>query len=240
MAVRGARSSFEHFDRQFGLVKRAGLVYTARMSNGIRVYTGGSTMCNGYLIEGADGYVAIDAPAGFAAWVKQQMPDRARLTHLLLTHQHFDHVEDAAQLKADTGCLIHAHSPYDRRLTLEDFARLDWGLKLNVAPYRVDDVMGDQRSHADWGGLKWQIIPLPGHSPDSLVYRLDERQTLFTGDVLFAGSVGRTDFPGGSQRSLLNGIEEKLEGLDPQLSILSGHGPATTLQEELLNNPWLC
>ncbi len=210
------------------------------MSDGIRVFTGGATMCNGYLVEGPDGFVAVDAPEGFAAWACRWLPEGAKLGHLLLTHQHFDHVQDAAELKARTGCRIHAHSPYSTDLTLESMARLGWGLNLHVEPYRVDDVLGSDRSEGDWGGLHWNLIALPGHSPDSIVYRLDARKTLFTGDVLFAGSVGRTDFPGGSQKDLLHGIETKLSQLDPQLRILSGHGPASSLKEELLNNPWLC
>lgn len=209
------------------------------MGNDVRMYCGGPVMCNGYLLEGADGYVAIDAPEGFADWVLTEMPEGARLRHLLLTHQHFDHVQDAARLRKLTGCVIHAHSSYSPSLTLEDLATRGWGLPLHVAAFEVDDVIGSSRTQANWGGREWRMYHVPGHSQDSLVYELPDAGVLLTGDVLFAGAIGRTDFPGGSFSALVEGIRLKLTPLDPHLRVLSGHGPASTLQEELLNNPYL-
>lgn len=226
-------------NKHFGLAKRVDCVYNQRMADKIRVYSGGPVMCNGYLLEGKDGYVAVDAPEGFADWALSQMPEGAVLRHLLLTHQHFDHVQDAARLKQRTGCILHAHSRYSTALTLEDLARGSWGLPLHVQPFEVDDAMGDACKSARWGGLSWSIYHIPGHSPDSLVYEVPELGMLLTGDVLFAGSIGRTDFPGGNYQALVTGIREKLAPLDPHLRIGSGHGPESTLKEELLNNPYL-
>ena len=213
-------------------------MYNARVSRKIQVYTGGSVGCNGYLIEGSKGYVAVDAPLGMAAWVQRQLPAGAKLTHLLLTHQHFDHVEGAAELKERTGCRICAVAPYSRTLTLEEAAGA-WGLP-PIPPYEVDEVLGTAPRKADWAGLEWKIFPIAGHATDGAAYYLPGDDELFVGDILFAGSVGRTDFPGGSMSILVRGIQEHLMPLPPQTTVNSGHGPASSIGEEQLNNPYIC
>ncbi len=203
----------------------------------IRKYTGGPVSCNGFLIRGNEGYVAVDAPLGFANWALSCLPEGEKLTHLILTHQHFDHVQDAARLQKLTGCRICAHSPYSPDLTLEEAARA-WRIT-PPAPFTVDDVIGSSRSQADWGGLNWQLYAISGHSPDGMAYGLTAAECLFAGDILFAGSIGRTDFPGGSMEALVRGIRDKLLPLAPATTVYSGHGPATSIQEEVLNNPYL-
>ncbi len=193
--------------------------------------------CNAYLIEGSEGYVLVDAPDGAAAWVARQLPEGSRLSHLLITHQHFDHVEDAAALQERYGCSIHAHSAYSPALTLEELGS-GWGLP-PVAPFRVDDAFGSGKTGADWGGLSWEIFHIPGHAPDGVAYLLREKDCVFVGDILFAGAVGRTDFPGGSMAQLVRGIRTQLANLDPHTEVYSGHGPSTTIGEELLNNPYI-
>ncbi len=207
------------------------------MAVDVRIYTGGPAACNAYLIKGSTGYVAVDAPLGFADWVCKRLPEGATLTDLLITHQHFDHVQDAARLRELTGCRIHAHSAHSRELTLEDAAGR-WGIE-PPAPYHVDDAFGSSLTSADWGGLAWTLHHIPGHSPDGMAYHLAEKELLFVGDILFAGSIGRTDFPGGSMSTLVRGIREKLMVLEPATRIYSGHGPFTSIQEEMLNNPYL-
>ncbi len=207
------------------------------MSTDIQVYTGGSCACNGYLVKAPNGYVAIDAPEGMAAWVAKKLPSGARVTDLLITHQHFDHVQGAAELAAATGCNIHACMPYSTALTLEDSVGRLWGER--VPPFRVDDAFGTACTQAEWGGLRWSIHHIPGHSPDGVAYELQEEECIFCGDILFAGAVGRTDFPGGSMSSLVRGIREKLLTRPHTTAVYSGHGPSTTLGEETLNNPYL-
>ena len=209
------------------------------MSADIQVYTGGPCACNGYLVKGPQGYVAIDAPAGFAAWVKKKLPEGSTVTDLLITHQHFDHVQGAAELAANTGCKIHACMPYSTALTLEDLARNAWGGGYDVEPYSVDNAFGSACTGATWGGLNWRIHHIPGHSPDGTAYELLGHGSVFCGDILFAGAIGRTDFPGGSLSKLVNGIREKLLSLPHTTCIYSGHGPATSIEEEVLNNPYL-
>ncbi len=166
------------------------------MAVDIQKYTGGPVACNAFLIRGEGGYVAVDAPLGFADWVQKHLPQGEKLTELILTHQHFDHVQDAARLQQLTGCRICAHSAYSPSLTLEQAARA-WGIE-PPAPFRVDEVFGNTRREAAWGGLTWQLYAIPGHSPDGMAYGLTSEGCLFAGDILFAGSIGRKEFPGGS------------------------------------------
>ena len=151
--------------------------------------------CNAYLIEGTDGYALVDAPEGVAAWLARTLPEGSRLAHLLITHQHFDHVQDAAAVQERFGCTVHAHSAYSTALTLEEAAS-GWGIP-PVPAFRVDDVLGSSTPRADWAGLEWEIFSIPGHAPDGVAYLLKGEGCVFVGDILFAGSVGRTDFPGG-------------------------------------------
>lgn len=193
--------------------------------------------CNAYLIEGTNGYVLVDAPEGVTAWVASRLPEGARLAHLLITHQHFDHVQDAAAVQERFGCTLHAHSAYSTALTLEEAAS-GWGI-LPVPAFRVDDVLGSSTPRADWAGLEWEIFSIPGHAQDGAAYLLKNEDCVFVGDILFAGSVGRTDLPGGSMAQLVRGIRTHLMSLDPHTEVFSGHGPSTSIGEEMLNNPYI-
>lgn len=201
------------------------------------IYTGGPVACNAYLLEGAEGYLLVDAPLGVAAWLKKQLPEGARLSHLLLTHQHFDHVQGAAEVQEQTGCTVHAVLPYSTSLTLEDMAR-GWGMP-SVPAYRVDDVLGSAEQQADWGGISWKIFPIAGHAEDGVAYYAAASGELFVGDILFAGAIGRTDFPNGSTATLTRGIRRHLLPLPPETQVHCGHGPATTIGEEAACNPYL-
>lgn len=204
----------------------------------IKQYSSPSMGCNGYLVKAPQGYVAVDAPEGFAAWVRRVLPEGAKVTDLLITHQHFDHVGDAAALQEQTGCTIHAAMPYSRELTLELQVRDRWGLP-PVPPYRVDDVFGTVPHHAGWGGLEWDVYPISGHAADGVAYGLKAEEVVFVGDILFAGAIGRTDFPGGSTSRLVKGIRTYLMTLPPATRVFPGHGPETSIAEESLNNPYL-
>ncbi|MCC8021578.1 MAG: MBL fold metallo-hydrolase [Akkermansiaceae bacterium] len=200
----------------------------------IRMYTGGALETNGYLvITGADLYIAVDAPEGFTDWILSHRPN-ARITDLLITHQHFDHIQDAARMKRQFGCTVHAHSPFTESLTL---SRLWSGLQLE--PFEVDDVIGEARHTDSWGGKAWHIHYVPGHAPDSLVYHMADESILFSGDVLFAGSIGRSDFPGGDRNALLGGLRARILNQPANTNVYPGHGPYTTIKNEILSNPFI-
>jgi glyoxylase-like metal-dependent hydrolase (beta-lactamase superfamily II) len=89
------------------------------------------------------------------------------------------------------------------------------------------------------GGLDFDLRHVPGHSPDSIVFCLLEQNQAFAGDTLFASSIGRTDLPGGGHQQLLDAIREQMLSLPPETRVLPGHGPATTIGQEIASNPYL-
>jgi hydroxyacylglutathione hydrolase len=201
----------------------------------LTTYTGGICQTNGYLAETPDGNFLIDAPDGIAAWVATR---GVRVDDVLLTHQHFDHVLDAAALQA-AGARLHALENYSDEVTLESVSR-KWGMPDAVTPYRIDRrLVIDSDQPLLLCGLQFLLYHIPGHSPDSVVFHLPDHALAFSGDTVFAGSIGRTDLPGGSHQQLLDGIARHLLTLPPQTRLLPGHGPATTVGEEAASNPYL-
>lgn len=199
----------------------------------ISSYTGGMVQTNGYLVETPDGNFVVDAPAGIAQWVSRQ---GVRVDDLLLTHQHYDHVEDVAALVA-AGAKLHAFSPYSTELTLESAARA-WGMPISVPPYHVDSLL-DVSQPLRVSGVEIKMAHVPGHATDGVIFYVPVAGVVFSGDTLFAGSIGRTDLPGGNTRQLLDGIDRHLLTLPPETRVLSGHGPATTIAREQASNPFL-
>ena len=199
----------------------------------ITSHTGGFTQTNGYLIETPDGNLLIDAPEGVAGWLDQK---GVRVDDVLLTHQHYDHVLDAAALQG-RGARLHAFAPYSTELTLEEAARA-WGMPISVVPYRIDALL-EPGKPLDIAGLEISIAHVPGHATDGVILHLPAYGIVFSGDTLFAASIGRTDLPGGSTRQLLDGIARHLLTLPPETRVLSGHGPATTIGREMAGNPFL-
>ncbi|MBK1883804.1 MBL fold metallo-hydrolase [Luteolibacter pohnpeiensis] len=200
----------------------------------ITAYTGGFAQTNAYLVETPEGTFLIDAPEGVAAWLagKNVQPE-----HVLLTHQHYDHVLDAAALQ-DAGAKLHAFSDYSQDLTLETLMRAS-GVPISVAPYSVDFKLDPADSPWSYAGVEISLTHLPGHSPDSVILHVPAEKIVFSGDTLFTGSIGRTDLPGGSQRILLDGIAKHLMVLPSETRVFPGHGPSSTIGAESASNPFL-
>lgn len=199
----------------------------------ISLYTGGMVQTNGYLVETPDGNLLIDAPEGIADWITQR---GVRVNDVLLTHQHYDHVMDAAALRA-LGSRLHAFEAYSTELTLESPAR-SWGMPISVTPYEIDRQF-DMAHPLRIAGLDILLAHVPGHSLDSVTFHLADHGVVFSGDTLFADSIGRTDLPGGSTQQLLDGIARHLMTLPPETKVFPGHGPSTTIGEEASGNPYL-
>jgi glyoxylase-like metal-dependent hydrolase (beta-lactamase superfamily II) len=196
-------------------------------------YTGGIAETNGYFLRTADGGLLIDAPEGVASWLAEQ---GLHATRLILTHQHFDHVMDAAALQ-QTGTKILAFADYDPQLTLEHVAR-SWGMP-DVKTYKVDELLPVDQPW-EWDGLRLSLAHVPGHSPDSITLYHAESGTLFSGDTLFQQSIGRTDIPGhGNHRLLVDGIRQKILSLPAETMVYPGHGGGTTIDREIRSNPYL-
>lgn len=201
----------------------------------IHTYTGGIAATNTHLLRLPGGTVLVDAPEGAAAWLRQQ---NARVDVLLLTHQHFDHVQDAAAIQREHGCRICAFAPFSRDLTLERLFGMVTGSSLSVPEFTVDEQL-EGRETLEAVGETWRLYHVPGHSPDSVCFHLENQHLLFGGDVLFLDGIGRTDFPSGSTRQLLGGIQSKLLVLPDATQVYPGHGEDTTIGRERVENPFL-
>ena len=157
------------------------------------------------------------------------------LRAIWLTHAHLDHVAGVAAMREATGAPVWLHAG-DRRLYdhAPDQARA-YGFTLDrLAP---PDRAFREGEPAVVGGLAFDVLHTPGHSPGSV--SLAGYGVAFVGDVLFAGSVGRTDLPGGDTATLLASIRDKLYALPDETVVYSGHGPATTIGEEARANPFV-
>lgn len=194
----------------------------------ISTYTGGMAQTNGYLVETTGGNFLVDAPAGISSWLDEK---GIRVDVLYLTHQHYDHVEDAALIRAK-GAKIQAWADYSKDLTLE-LLGAPWIPE--VEPYEVDRLIPEGvGSYFGADGVKAAYVP--GHSADSVTFYIPAASVVFAGDALFAGSVGRCDLPGGDFELLLAGIRRELLSLPDETKVLSGHGGATTIGRERVSN----
>jgi len=201
----------------------------------ISSFTGGIAQTNGWLLQTTSGAVAIDAPEGFSSWLAEQ---DVRVHTLLITHQHFDHVQDAARIKREHGARILAHDDFSRELTLDALFGFATGTSFQIESFLVDERLKG-KSTVDAGGLSWRLEHVPGHASDSIVFINEENKIAFSGDVIFQDSIGRCDFPGGDIDLLLSGIQEKIMVLPDDMILYPGHGPETTVGRERECNPYL-
>ena len=205
----------------------------------IETFVAGPAETNGFLVaDHADGKaLIIDAPQGTAAG----MVAKARLwntsvTYLLNTHAHWDHYWDNAEILKLTGAKFGIHAESAPLLKLPQ-ARL-WGLDTDIAPSTPDFFLTEE-TPVIVGDLKFEIFHCPGHCPGSVALFERKERILFTGDVLFAGTIGRTDLPGGNFEQLLDSIRRQLLPLGDDVKVYAGHGPVTTIGQERRMNQFL-
>jgi hydroxyacylglutathione hydrolase len=177
--------------------------------------------------------VVVD-PGGDAARIQRELAEMgSRCTAILITHGHWDHLGGVADLAESTGAPVHMAE--EERVLLEDLNSFTPpGVQLR--PYVPQVVLqGDEA--LELAGISFQTLRIPGHSPAHLAYYA--AGSLFSGDLVFAGSVGRTDLPGADWDTLVESIRMLADRFPPDTVVYSGHGPETTLGEELARNPFL-
>lgn len=159
------------------------------------------------------------------------------LRHILVTHAHIDHIAGALALKAATGAPI-TYNQADLPLVAIMDQQANW---LNIPTPKVapPDHSPADNEILPAGDLHPQILYTPGHTEGSLSVYLPDQHLLLAGDTLFAGSIGRTDLPGGNTGKLLASIRTRLLTLPDNTEVIPGHGPATTIGTERRTNPFL-
>lgn len=194
----------------------------------------GSFQVNCYLISTDKSAIVID-PGFNSSYVEDFLlknADKERM--ILLTHAHFDHIGGALQLKEKTGVKIAIGRIDEPSLSDENY-NLSTLFNAYIKPFNADMLLDDGEI-TEIGDITLKTIHTPGHTRGSVGYLIENN--LFSGDTLFNLSVGRTDFPGGNTKQLLNSVK-KLFALDDNTKVFSGHGATTTIGYEKINNPYI-
>ncbi len=189
---------------------------------------------NCHVLSHAGLAVVVD-PGGDPAEVLTHLRDnKLTLTHILVTHLHFDHIYGCAALNRTTGAAVLS-PPGDAELMQTELgAGGMFGLP-RVEPFASSPAPLGQ---ATFAGLECQCLATPGHSPGSLTYYFPQAGAAFVGDLIFYRSVGRTDFPGGSTARLKQSVEQQIFTLPGDTVLYSGHGLETTVDSERTHNPF--
>jgi len=158
-----------------------------------------------------------------------------KVKYIVNTHAHFDHVGANKAVKESTGAELLLHAEDAPLLASVSSQSRTFGLEPVVSP--PPDRLVKHGDMITTGEISLKVLHTPGHTPGGI--SLLEQGLVFTGDSLFAGSIGRTDFPGGNLMTLLNSIRTHLMTLSDDTKIFSGHGPASTIGDERRDNPFL-
>ncbi|MDQ4124360.1 MAG: MBL fold metallo-hydrolase [Actinomycetota bacterium] len=201
-------------------------------------YVVGPLGCNCYVVgdPATKEAIVIDPGGDGTRLIEELVRLGVTVTAIVATHAHFDHLIAGQELRAHTGAPFHLHDG-DRFLLdwWHESGRLFLGIELPPPP--EIDASANEGLVVQAGTTRLEVLHTPGHSPGSI--SLAGRDALFSGDALFAGSVGRTDLPGGDTNVLLDAIKSKLFAFGDEVPVYPGHGEPTTIGEEKERNPFV-
>ena len=204
----------------------------------IEQITSGTIDTNGYVVGDPSTRkgIFIDAPEnGAERMLGLAARHNLTITHIVNTHGHWDHIPDNTALKKTTGAKVAVHT--DDGHYLLNPTTLLFQLPFAIEPLVPDEYLSDNQI-LEIGSLKFVVLHTPGHTPGSICLYEPDEKVLFCGDTLFAGSVGRTDLPGGNWNTLLESIKERLLTLPDSVIVYPGHGPSSTIGDERIGNPF--
>lgn len=202
----------------------------------VRVMAVGPLQSNCYLVEdkGRGKAVVID-PGDEPEGILEALAEEGLTAEkILLTHGHFDHVGGVAAIRKRTGATVHIHAADAARLTTAGRQGAMFGLRVPDPP--SPDVLVAGGDRIPFGEDGFLVLHTPGHTEGCVTFLLGG--WAFVGDLIFAGSIGRTDLPGGSYDELIAAVRTKIFTLPDDTVILPGHGPATTVGAEKRSNPF--
>ena len=197
----------------------------------------GPFQTNCYIVRRRDSGEAVVVDPGWdATSIRLDLARRgARCTAILVTHVDIDHVGAVADLAEGTGAPAHmAEDERERLERVNDF--LPPGIGVRLRPYTPDVLLAGDES-LELAGISFETLRVPGHTPAHLAFAAEG--AVFSGDVLFAGGVGRTDRPGSDWEALLDSIRRLVDRFPPETVVYPGHGPPTTIGREVATNPFL-
>ena len=207
----------------------------------LHILPAGPIETNAYLLTSSRSgdAILIDAPDGIWDQVQPILSGQnLALRELWLTHGHWDHTQGGAEVVRESGARVRAH-PDDRELIENpEVMRRFMGQSLRIEPIRVDDWLKHGETIQALG-VTAEVRHVPGHCPGNVLFYFADFKSAFVGDALFAGSVGRTDLPGGSSTVLRNSIRTQIYTLPDDTQVHPGHGPTTTVGEEKVSNPFV-
>lgn len=193
---------------------------------------------NGYIVfdeKTLDGIV-IDPGDSAELFIEFIEKESVKIKYIALTHSHFDHIGGVAEIKKATGAEIIM---CDGEEVVSENATNNLSAVYDLpCIVKADKVVFDKDTFS-FGNITAEVIKTPGHTPGGCCYYFKNEGVLFSGDTLFYGSVGRTDFPNGSLSDLIDGIKSKLMCLPEDTIVYCGHGPKTQIGFEKENNPYV-
>lgn len=197
---------------------------------------------NSYVISDETGQCIFVDPGFYFDVEKEELKNfisENRLTPVMIanTHCHFDHIMGVEFLREEYSIPFYAHE--EDAFWVEKSIEQAEMFGFEMEPVNPIDSFYAENKPLKFGDAEFKIIHVPGHSPGHVVFYAATNKELIAGDVLFHGSIGRTDLPGGDYNTLISGIKNKLFNLPDETKVYCGHGPETTLGFEKSSNPFL-
>ena len=206
----------------------------------VRMFTVGPVQENCFILREKDSGTALIVDPGEEADRLLKAVDELgieKVEAILVTHTHFDHVGAVAPVARATGAPVYCPE-LEREVLANIMDYVPWPGFGPFESYEADHTVAGGET-LDLAGMKLDVLFTPGHSPGHVTYAIRDERALFSGDVLFQGSVGRVDLPGGDWPTLLSSIQSLVDEFEPETVVYPGHMGITTLERERATNPFL-